>query len=184
MLSLLSWFPLWKPTIPSPLPLLPNPQNTIQEVFLLPGLGIPLHWGIEPSQDQGPLLPLMTDSAIFFYTFVNFYFPYEDSPIYPSFHPYCVECISYLFAATIKYQDWKQLRGRRVYLWSQRGYSVPQQGNHGIRSMRLIWGSPDAQRSPFISTQVEEREQLMKAQSLPPTVMDFFWESSAPCKVL
>ena len=28
---------------------------------LLPGPGIPLHWGIEPSQDQGPLLQLMTD---------------------------------------------------------------------------------------------------------------------------
>jgi hypothetical protein len=27
----------------------------------LPGPGIPLHWGIETSQDQGPLLPLMTD---------------------------------------------------------------------------------------------------------------------------
>jgi hypothetical protein len=29
--------------------------------LLLPGIGIPLYWGIEPSQDQGPLLPLMTD---------------------------------------------------------------------------------------------------------------------------
>jgi hypothetical protein len=28
--------------------------------LLLPGPGIPLHWGIEPSQDQGPLLPLMS----------------------------------------------------------------------------------------------------------------------------
>ena len=27
----------------------------------LPGPGISLYWGIEPSQDQGPLLPLMTD---------------------------------------------------------------------------------------------------------------------------
>jgi len=26
--------------------------------------GIPLHWGMEPSQDQGPLLPLMSDKAI------------------------------------------------------------------------------------------------------------------------
>jgi len=26
--------------------------------------GILLHWGIEPSQDQGPLLPLMLDKAI------------------------------------------------------------------------------------------------------------------------
>ena len=31
--------------------------------LLLPGPGIPLCWGIEPSQDQGPLLPLMTDQA-------------------------------------------------------------------------------------------------------------------------
>ena len=29
--------------------------------LLLPGPGIPLHWGIEPSQDQGPLLPLMSN---------------------------------------------------------------------------------------------------------------------------
>jgi hypothetical protein len=27
----------------------------------LPGPGIPLYWGKEPSQDQGHLLPLMTD---------------------------------------------------------------------------------------------------------------------------
>jgi hypothetical protein len=26
--------------------------------------GIPIHWGTEPSQDQGPLLPLMPDKAI------------------------------------------------------------------------------------------------------------------------
>jgi hypothetical protein len=29
--------------------------------------GIPLHWGIEPSQDQGPLLPLMPNKAILCY---------------------------------------------------------------------------------------------------------------------
>ena len=28
---------------------------------------IPLHWGIGPSQDQGPLLPLMPDKAIICY---------------------------------------------------------------------------------------------------------------------
>jgi hypothetical protein len=28
---------------------------------------IPLHWVIEPSQDQGPLLPLMPERAIFCY---------------------------------------------------------------------------------------------------------------------
>jgi hypothetical protein len=40
--------------IPSPLPFLPNPLTTI------PGPGIPLYWHLEPSQDQGPLFPLMT----------------------------------------------------------------------------------------------------------------------------
>jgi hypothetical protein len=29
--------------------------------------GIPLHWGIEPSQDQGPLFPLMPDKVILCY---------------------------------------------------------------------------------------------------------------------
>jgi hypothetical protein len=29
--------------------------------------GIPLHWGIEPSQDQGPLLQLMSEKAILCY---------------------------------------------------------------------------------------------------------------------
>jgi hypothetical protein len=33
----------------------------------LPCPGIYLHWGIQPSQDQGPLLPLMTDKAILCY---------------------------------------------------------------------------------------------------------------------
>jgi hypothetical protein len=50
-------FPTFPPKIlyPLPLPLLPSPPTPI------PGPGIPLYWGIEPSQDQGPLLPLMTD---------------------------------------------------------------------------------------------------------------------------
>jgi hypothetical protein len=34
-----------------------SPTHPLQ----LPGPGIPLYWGIEPSQDQGPLLPLMTN---------------------------------------------------------------------------------------------------------------------------
>ena len=29
--------------------------------------GIPQHWGIKPSQDQGPLLPLMQDKAILYH---------------------------------------------------------------------------------------------------------------------
>jgi hypothetical protein len=35
--------------------------------LLLPGPGIPLHWGIEPLQDQGRLLPLITNKAILCY---------------------------------------------------------------------------------------------------------------------
>jgi hypothetical protein len=51
----LSWFPLQKYLMPSPLPLLPNPPTPI------PGPAIPLYWSIDPSQDVGPLLPLMTN---------------------------------------------------------------------------------------------------------------------------
>jgi hypothetical protein len=43
------------PLFPPPLPLLPNPATPI------PSPGIPLYWCIEPSQDLGPLLPLMTE---------------------------------------------------------------------------------------------------------------------------
>ena len=43
------------------LPLLPNPPNPI------PGPGIHLYWGKEPSQDQEPLLPLMPNRAILCY---------------------------------------------------------------------------------------------------------------------
>ena len=35
--------------------------------FLPPCLHIPLHWGIKPSEDQGPLLSLMSDKAILYY---------------------------------------------------------------------------------------------------------------------
>ena len=38
--------------------------------LLLPSCpGIPLHWGIKPSQNQGPLLPLMPDNAILCYIY-------------------------------------------------------------------------------------------------------------------
>jgi hypothetical protein len=58
---LLSWFPLQKPVSP---PLFPcSPTHPL----LLPGPGIPLYWGLEPSQDQGPLLPLMINKAILCY---------------------------------------------------------------------------------------------------------------------
>ena len=40
-----------------------SPTHTL----LLPFLGIPIHWGIKPSQDQGPLLPLLPNKAILCY---------------------------------------------------------------------------------------------------------------------
>ena len=48
------------------------PRSAFMKVFthlptLAPHLGIHLHWGIEPSQDQAPLLPLMSDNAILCY---------------------------------------------------------------------------------------------------------------------
>jgi hypothetical protein len=54
---MLSPFPVSPPKtpLPSPLPLLTNPPTPI------PSPGIPLYWGIEPSQDLGPLLAVMTD---------------------------------------------------------------------------------------------------------------------------
>jgi hypothetical protein len=47
------------PNIPYPFPLPPAPQPT--HCIGIPDPGSPLYWGIEPSQDQGSLLPLMTD---------------------------------------------------------------------------------------------------------------------------
>ena len=41
-----------------------NPLYFLLYSLLLPGPGSPLYWGIEPSQDQGLLLPSMTDWAI------------------------------------------------------------------------------------------------------------------------
>jgi hypothetical protein len=57
----LSSFPLENSLPPSPSPCSPTHS------LLLPGPGIPLHWGIESSQDKGPLLPLMTNKAILCY---------------------------------------------------------------------------------------------------------------------
>jgi hypothetical protein len=49
-------FPSENPLFPpNPAPVLSNPPIPI------PGPGIRLYWGIEPSQDKGPLLPLMTN---------------------------------------------------------------------------------------------------------------------------
>jgi hypothetical protein len=57
----LSWFPSKSPLF---LPLSPcSPINPLP----LPGPGIPLHSSTKPLQDQGPLLPWMTDKAILCY---------------------------------------------------------------------------------------------------------------------
>jgi hypothetical protein len=48
------------PGFPSKISVPPNPYPspcTPTHSILLPGPGIPLHWGIVPSQNQGPLLP-------------------------------------------------------------------------------------------------------------------------------
>ena len=75
----LSWFPPWKPPILSPHPpasmrTFPQPPiptslpwNSPNHPFPPPCPGIPLYWSIEPSQDQGPLLSLMSDKAILCY---------------------------------------------------------------------------------------------------------------------
>ena len=55
MLSFFLVSPLKTPFPLLPTPPAPNPPTPI------PGPGIPLYWGIEPSQDQGTFLPLMTD---------------------------------------------------------------------------------------------------------------------------
>jgi hypothetical protein len=52
----LSWL-----TPKNPLPLSPSPSFSLPTNPLIPGPGIPPHWGIEWSQDQGTLLLLMTD---------------------------------------------------------------------------------------------------------------------------
>jgi hypothetical protein len=49
------------PSFPSENPL-PPPTCSPTHPLLLPDPGSPLYWGIEPSQDKGPLLPLMTNS--------------------------------------------------------------------------------------------------------------------------
>jgi hypothetical protein len=52
---LLFLFPLQKLPIPSPFACSPT------HPFPLPCPGISLHWDIKPAQDQGPLLPVMSD---------------------------------------------------------------------------------------------------------------------------
>ena len=52
-----------KNTVPLPLPTTPYPCSPTHPLPLS-GPGIPLHWSIQPSQDKGPLLPLMSNQAI------------------------------------------------------------------------------------------------------------------------
>ena len=61
MLSPFLVSPSITPPIPPPSPC--SPTNSLP----LPGPGILLHWGIESSQDQGPLLSMMTNKAILCY---------------------------------------------------------------------------------------------------------------------
>ena len=56
-----SHFTSENPLFHSPFPCSPT------QSFLLSCPGIPLHWGIKPSQDQGSLLPLMSNKAILCY---------------------------------------------------------------------------------------------------------------------
>jgi len=63
----LSQFPLQKSPITIPLPCFYEGTSPPTHPLLLPRPRIPLHWGIEPFKDQGPLLPLMSDKAILCY---------------------------------------------------------------------------------------------------------------------
>ena len=55
------------PGFPSENPLSPPVSSAHQHTLLFLVLGIPFHWGTEPSQEQGPLLPLVTDKTILCY---------------------------------------------------------------------------------------------------------------------
>jgi hypothetical protein len=57
------WVSLSHPPCPCFYEGVPPPTNPL----LHPHPGFPLHWDIKPSQDQGPLLPLMPDKAILWY---------------------------------------------------------------------------------------------------------------------
>jgi hypothetical protein len=59
-----SWFPLCKPPITFPFPILLWGSSNTYPSSHSPSAS--LHWGIEPSQDQGPPLPLMLDKAILY----------------------------------------------------------------------------------------------------------------------
>ena len=59
-------YPLFSFPLQNPPPLSPSPCS-LTCPLLLPYPGIPLHWGREASQDQGPLLSLMSHKAILCY---------------------------------------------------------------------------------------------------------------------
>jgi hypothetical protein len=76
LLDILFTFQMLPPFLVSPLespcPIPPPPASMSVLPLLsthscLTNPSIPLHWGIEPSQDQGPLLPLMPHKAILCY---------------------------------------------------------------------------------------------------------------------
>ena len=67
---MLSPFQVSPPETPYPIPSLPAsirvlPQPTYPLLSSCPG--IPLYWDIEPPQDQGPLLPLMSNKIILYH---------------------------------------------------------------------------------------------------------------------
>jgi hypothetical protein len=64
---MLSPFPVFPPETPYLILTPPASMRVFTHPLLPPHPAIPLHWGIEPSQDQGPLLSLMTDMVILCY---------------------------------------------------------------------------------------------------------------------
>jgi hypothetical protein len=64
-----SWFPLCKPSIPSPHPCVYEGAPPPTHPLLPHSPKVPLHWGIRPLQEQGPLLPLMPDKTVVCYIF-------------------------------------------------------------------------------------------------------------------
>jgi hypothetical protein len=62
-------FSFQKPPIPSPFPSFYEGVPPPTHPFLPPSPGIPQHWGIKPSEDLGPLLPLISDKAILCYIY-------------------------------------------------------------------------------------------------------------------
>ena len=68
--------PLPPPIIPPPLP---SPTHYVMRVLPPHHSSIPLCWGIEPPQDQGPPLPLLSDKAILCYICI---WSHESLPIH------------------------------------------------------------------------------------------------------